>query len=419
MSGYSMKYLILDSIFTFFIASFAQKLNCDFEDGMCLWRHETYYTNGRQWQLSPQTPFGCEDNLCPKYNNFFLLVTSKTLNENGSFVRISHFRMSSQPSGECFISFKYIAFGSKFAKIIVGSRIGQSIQPETILVIHSSQSMNWKVIDVPFITDSAASLIIDGKREDLSKNGNSGFLAIDEISFSEGCDTERNEDIISYDKVSSKSCEDCDYNDDYYDGNYDSNGNGDNIYEGAKIKATKTDKHSFMKCTFENISTVQEYEERCGWMQDFFAPKGAYWVVANHYTAPEHVDLHPEVDTTMNSPSGSYLLLAFDREATYKTPVIIRLISPVLKSSKETCTFSFSYEIFDKRSEYVLNIRRDGQLTIDKLLWIDTMAGGMWRKAKVIIGRNSKPFRLVFTVKKSPIFLQSTLALDDLIFDEC
>ncbi|KAI1287084.1 hypothetical protein HDE_10678 [Halotydeus destructor] len=135
------------------------------------------------------------------------------------------------------------------------------------------------------------------------------------------------------------------------------------------------------------------------------------------------VQVSPNTDS-LGHTCGKFFALADyakvkRKSRTFAKPII--LTSASYSSAEPTCTFSFSYIVFDNRASYYLYINHKGLRKKSTVLWTASWPTGnyTWAHETVKIGRQETPFQLSFLRTPAPHSVQGTIVLDAFSFDAC
>ena len=170
--------------------------------------------------------------------------------------------------------------------------------------------------------------------------------------------------------------------------------------------ATGLDEKNCGNCDFETSS--------CAWIDD--SPGPLTWERGQAGSASV---VGPSVDHTLGNPNGWYTFVAASTLATdfeYADLVIYKDIGP----SSSSCEIEFYYYLLGNADDLVVYLAID----YETLAWYTSLfiySGGnsnSWNKGTIILGRISKPFRLLFSAERfsNAIF---DVAVDDIKLINC
>lgn len=435
-------FYLLPSLLASLSFVFSVKMFCDFEKDLCSWRHETRYTNGLKWHHSEPDP--CNKSFCPFQPDRYLFVTSSDLALNNSFVRIAHYPLNAQVSGDCSLTMKYIARGVGFAKLIVGIRTIGYREPEPVLVVHSSRRSDWYQVKIPLIASYVFTPVIEAvKNSDYTEERpTDGFIAIDDVSLSEGCLTREDAYLVEELPYSNTSVtsqvdfgdpsedEDREISEENFDPNndlnqllaksliesdqdYPQNLTSDYTSLPKQLANQKCEDGTFCQknrpscsrldnscdfkkdcddgsdelacpstCDLDDVHDQEQFKQLCGWSQSRAGTRFGTWILISPIYASKYFEKFPKVDATKSSSSGKYLILNVINST--KMPSI-HLNSPTFRLSQNTCFFTFSYIIYDRSAVFYITLTVEPEKSVGR----GTSVSLLW-KSNILATRASK-----------------------------
>ena len=174
-------------------------------------------------------------------------------------------------------------------------------------------------------------------------------------------------------------------------------------------------------CDLKNDCVNGRDEFNCGYNCNF-ENSTCKWVTSNDtsYTwnagqgASPVANAGPPIDHTLLSPFGHYMYLGVSAGV---SSLEGRYVSPVLRQASATCTMEFYYHMFGTNVGHIyVYVQNDYQET--RVLRLRGDQGNSWQRGFVSIGRQTNPFRLIISARRS-FSTKGDIAIDDISFSNC
>ncbi|XP_070565015.1 MAM and LDL-receptor class A domain-containing protein 1-like [Ptychodera flava] len=385
---------------------------CDFEISMCDWKQEG--GDNFDWGLLRGTTSSAgtgpsTDHTTRTEKGSYLYIETNYPQYPYYIARIASPTILAT-SSNCRLNLWYHMYGTHVGSLVIYQRTTYLENNMQVLQnLTGDQGNFWQNLDVPITTNGKNfKIVIEG----MVGNGYLGDIAIDDVTFSDGCiaggqipgeDTATpppSHDSCGNDprKLSCKtgsgcfeSWQRCNFISDCADGSDESNCGND--------------------CDFEN-------DNFCGW-QNVIGVK-MNWTIA---TGPSWTTYTgPNVDHTKGSQLGHFMFFYSRTSYTYQGDQA-HLKSLTFQHSSENCKIVFWYHMFCSlvsTVEYMgtlsLNLKYGNHQT-KQLFYLSGNQGNTWQKAEVDIGKWDE-FELIFEATKA-VSIYGDIGIDDISFKDC
>uniref|UniRef100_A0AAY4DRE8 MAM domain-containing protein n=1 Tax=Denticeps clupeoides TaxID=299321 RepID=A0AAY4DRE8_9TELE len=381
----SILHVLSNSSFEFVCAG----LQCDFEEGLC------GLFNGpnedRGWSRGTgQTSSGPEADARGNFTGHYLSLRSP----NGEKAIADLISPVFLPSDSCKVEF-YWHFGKVIGElqVLIQSNSGSKNVEVAMWTTQmpSTDTDIWQQTVVPLKSNTEFQVIIRGQI--FSNTDHLQSLAIDDLSFSQGCDTLTDQEHL----LSSFCC-----------------ANGECV-ESKRV------------CDFTLDCPEGEDEDNCPSQCDFedgscglfeFVPGDGFDWVRSSFTGltAQHQHQAPPRDHTTNTSDGHFMFLQ-KNSSSFSQKAFLR--GPKFSQAASGCIMTFWYFSSGNKvgaADMHLLIEGEDSVTI---LWRTLYhQGNQWHPVTVQLGRQLKPFQFSLT-KLSLGMYDGMSAIDDLVFHNC
>ncbi|KAM4605935.1 MAM and LDL-receptor class A domain-containing protein 1 [Polymixia lowei] len=298
------------------------------------------------------------------------------------------------PSQTCQMSF-YHYVGARHGDLQVLSQAHRLGQSTVVWKRFEPQTEKWQRTVVQFVGDHQFQVVIRGE---LSADGESSeVVAIDDLSFSRGCETVPESRLFPTPVPSCFAC-----------------GSGECIEESKVCDFTpdcprgEDEAECPSRCDFEGGS--------CGWYE-FTLGDGFDWVRGSSAEVPPDYQGHPPpLDHSANSTEGHYMFVLKNSSSLYPRAV---LRGPQFQQSASGCTMTFWHYnsgISVGAADMYLRVAGVENNTIIWRTFYDQ--GTHWNRVTVQLGRITRPFQISLAKLSLGVF-DGFSALDDITFRNC
>ncbi|KAL1006836.1 hypothetical protein UPYG_G00077810 [Umbra pygmaea] len=372
---------------------------CDFEEGFCdlLPGAETHLGWTRIVGFNTTGP---EHDHANNHSAFYLSLRPV----NGERVQDTLSSPVFLPSKACWMTF-YHHVGAVNGYLQVTTRDTSQGWRQPVWNQSEPQTQTWQRTVISFNSSQRFKVIILGVL--LGDRNSSETLAIDDISYSDGCVTvPANDSVVSPSLTTVPPCPPASF----------ACANGQCIDEAKVCDFTphcpggEDEARCPSFCDFEGDS--------CGWYEDENAQGDGFdWVRGSAITVPpDHKGQIPPLDHSTNSSLGHFIFVFLKSSSIYQKAV---LRGPKYRQSASGCTMTFWHfnsGVSVGAAEMSLRIAGVDNITT---LWQTLYNKGIhWNQVTVQLGRITQPFQLTLAKISLGVF-DGVSALDDISFQNC
>ncbi|XP_078483553.1 MAM and LDL-receptor class A domain-containing protein 1 isoform X3 [Ciona intestinalis] len=377
---------------------------CNFERDYCEWKKPSD-GSGNEWLVgkspSNNPAFDHTSNL---ENGKYLYIDSSSM--SGS-AQLQSFVYSST-SSQCYIRFYSFIEGpgAQSLKVIVVTTTGESVK----LTLTPDVSAQWtrrSILLTP--ANSAFQVVLEGLVQSISP----GVIAVDDISFSEGCIKSPNEGPVIPGGQTTTIIPPyvCDGNSFFCDES------GFVCVDPVKecdfnmdCPNNKDEENCPTQCSFEGTPSIDG--SKCGWGESIASQLDSFnWVISDAQSAI--IGMAPTTDHTTMSQQGSFAYIA---KLGYQPLQTAELVSPMFKKSFSTCKIVLYYYqtgISPGQTDVILTTNNEFSLMAS----ITNNGDSNWKALALDIGKQISTFQISIT--KVDEGYDGITAIDDVNFIGC
>lgn len=382
---------------------------CDFEYGLCGWQQMT--TDQFDWRRhrGPTSSSGTgpkADHSSGTKDGYYLYIESSRPRVLNDTARIRYYMPGT--TGQCAMRFWYHMYGANIGSLNV---YVTTLDAGTRLVnnITSAQGNQWFRHEVSLHGTTAFWVIIEGK----IGVGYNGDIAIDDITFTPGCNIPTTgptpitpgNGSVTPSVGPTNPCPN----------------NGFQCTDGTCIDSTKlcnfnndcsdgSDERSCPSwtCQFENFD--------CNWKET--TVDGFDWKRGNGGSTMSIRNMAPNIDATFHNQNGYYMYIN-DNTGGHPAGLVAELKSPKFTVANADCLLTFSFFVFGTNPQLLSLILIDYSGTRTEL-WRDVASNPDWQTVKVGVGRRTQAFNLSFYKRVTAGHgYSAATAIDQITFSNC
>ncbi|XP_076802493.1 MAM and LDL-receptor class A domain-containing protein 1-like [Clavelina lepadiformis] len=379
---------------------------CNFEKDFCDWKKTKAGSVAADWTVG-NTDTPAFDHTTGQKDGQYIYLDSSTM--NGGVAAQLTSDVYSADSTDCYMRFYYYMDGpgASSLKVIVATAQGQALK-DTITVDGSAQWTRRSVSLTP-VTQSFQ-VVLEGLLGSVSP----GVIAVDDISFSEGClKSPTGGDVIGGDSTTPSPSYVCDVTSYYCD---DPSGQ-------VCIPATKEcdfnrdcpneddERNCPAGCDFEG--TTSPIGGMCGWNEAAGSSLDNFnWEIAKANDALP--GFAPAADHTSFSSTGTFAYIA-----KYSTSAsqVAEFSGPTFQQAHSTCKFIMYYNqqgLSPGQMDVILTVNQQTSI----MATVSGDQGDQWKEIQVDVGRRTTPFQ-ISVVKINEGQYDGQTAIDDIDFVDC